>query len=84
MGQLRKIWRWWRLEYHQIDTMNFLWFKFKTFGIVLYFECAKPIWWLPHFGLCNNLVNAFRVGWMLFAIGIGFAKYNKEAKNDNS
>lgn len=58
-----------KINYSNIDGMNFIWFKwFKGKYRWIYWECRPPVWWLPKI---EKYKHGFRVGWLIFAIGAG-------------
>lgn len=55
----------------KLDGLNFLWFTWSNGKRYhLYWECQGPIWWVPKLEIAED-INAFRVGWLWFAVGLG-------------
>jgi hypothetical protein len=53
----------------------FLWFTHNEKHYCIFWECSKPVWWIPKIDKSTTYI---RFGWLLFSFGFG--KHPKENK----
>lgn len=62
-------------QYYKEKNSHFLFFNFPWGDSgSIYWEFGPPVWWLPRIEK-HKRSKAFRIGWLLFAFGMGYRSY---------